>query len=84
MWSFLGWKDEKKEVEDKKRQVKEAREKARAEKTKKSSSTKLRQESTPEMPSIKEQKTPSSNRAARKKELEAKKLKIPKRKKKKI
>ena len=66
----------KKEVEDKKRRVKEAREKARAEKTKKSSPTKVRQESTPEALDTKEQKTTLSNRDARKKELEAKKLKI--------
>ncbi len=66
----------KKEVENKKRLVKEAREKARAEKTKKSSPTKVRKESTPEALDTKEQKTTLSNRDARKKELEAKKLKI--------
>ena len=66
----------KKEVEDKKRRVKEAREKARAEKTKKSSPTKVRQESNPEALDTKEQKITLSNRDARKKELEAKKLKI--------
>ena len=66
----------KKEIEDKKRRVKQAREKARAEKTKKSSPTKVRQETTPEALDTKEEKTPLSKRDARKKELEAKKLKI--------
>ena len=66
----------KKEIEDKKRRVKQAREKARAEKTKKSSPTKVRQETTPEALDTKEYKAPLTKRDARKKELEAKKFKI--------